>query len=392
VVLATRFHHTEKGGAAGAATSRPSPAMLAQAVRSLRGNLTVQPLKRTTLIRVTYRSRDPQLAARTLEQLATLYLEKHLALRRPEGAHRFFADQASRLQQELHAAEARLREFSEREEVVSAAAEKDSTLQKLSEFEADLQQTNALIYEASRRLGSIDSAIASTPDRQVTQIRNAGNVELVRTLRSRILELEIKRSEMLQRFTPRYPPVMRYEEEMNQLRDAVTAAERAPLRDETTDQNPTYQWLRNEAARVRTERDALIGRAAAMRTTIAAYRERARRLDAKSIEQQELLRSVKTAEESYLVYQRRQEEARISDALDRTRIANVAVAEPPSVPQAPVASPRGMLLLGGGVLAFASSISLAYLLHVLNPYFRTSHEVSHVLDIPVLASLPAAAD
>ena len=36
---------------------------------------------------------------------------------------------------------------------------------------------------------------------------------------------------------------------------------------------------------------------------------------------------MKTAEDNYLLYQKKQEEARISDALDRTRIANVVVAE-----------------------------------------------------------------
>jgi uncharacterized protein involved in exopolysaccharide biosynthesis len=393
VVLDTGLHR--KGGSPGQAAgiaANPSSRAVARAIGALRAHLHVQPLRKTRLISVTYRAAEAQLAARVLDRLASLYLEKHLEVHRPEGAHRFFTQQAEWLQQELRSAGGRLHAFTEREQVISAAAEKDSTLQRLSEFEAGLEQTQAAIADASRRLGSIQAEAASTPNRQVTAIRNAANVERVRELKSEILQREITRNDMLQKFTPQYPPVMRLEEELSQLRAALTSAEHAPLRDETTDQNPTHQWLRNEAARVRTEHDALLARASATRHTIADYRERARRLEALDIEQQELLRAVKTAEENYSLYRRKQEEARISDALDRRRIANVAVAEAPAVPQAPGASRRGMFLLGGGVMALVLSVGITYLLHAFNPRFRTPDEVIQVLDVPVLAALPAPAE
>lgn len=393
VVLDTGLHRSAAGSELMPVASTPPPARaVARAVRALRANLDVQPIRKTTLISVSYRAREPQLAARVLDRLASLYLEKHLTVHRPTGAHQFFTEQAARLHHELRAAEDRLRGFNEREQVVSAADEKTSTLRLLSEFESALEETEASVADATRRLRSIAAEIGATPDRQVTQVRNAVNVELVRDLKSKILQLEIKRNELLQKFTPAYPPVMRLEEELGQLREALASAEQAPLRDETTDRNPTYQWLRNEAARVQTERAALLARAAATRRTIAGYRQRARRLEAIEMEQQELLRAVKTAEEGYLLYQRKEEETRIADALDRTRIANVALAEAPSVPQAPTAARRGVFLLAGGLLALVLSLGVGYLLYVLNPCFRTPDDVYRVLDIPVLATLPAKVD
>jgi uncharacterized protein involved in exopolysaccharide biosynthesis len=181
------------------------------------------------------------------------------------------------------------------------------------------------------------------------------------------------------------------ETELRQLRDALAETERDPLRDETTDRNPTYEWLTSERARVRAEHDALEARAAAIRRTVAEYHERASHLDEQNLQQQELLRAVKTAEENLLLYQRKQEEARISDELDRTRIANVSLAEPPGVPQTSRSS-RPTILLGGAFAALAFSLAGAYTRHALNPHFRTPDEVRRVLDIPVLASLPAALD
>lgn len=368
----------------------PRETRLALAVESLRSDLDVQPLRKTTLIAVGYTSDDPQLAARVLQELARVYLEKHLSLHRAAGARQFFSDQVVRSESELRAAEARLNEFGEREHVVSAAGERETTLQKLGEFESNLQQLEASIADTSRRIAAVDAELATTPSRQVTQVRDA-NTDVIRALKAQLLQLELKRSDLLQKFTPQYPPVVQVDDDISRVQAALADAEHTPLRDQTTDQNPTYQWLANERARVRTERDALVARAGVLRRTVSEYRERARRLDTQSIEQQELLRQVKAAEGNYLLYQRKQEEARISDELDRTRIANVALAEPPTVPQTSQ-SPRRLIGALGGLLAVILSLAVAYLLHAMNPYFRTPDEVLRVLDVPVLASLPASVD
>jgi len=63
---------------------------IARAVLKLEKDLTVQPIKLTNLISVSYRSRDPQLAAKVLNSLAGLYLEKHLAMHRAPGQFEFF--------------------------------------------------------------------------------------------------------------------------------------------------------------------------------------------------------------------------------------------------------------------------------------------------------------
>jgi uncharacterized protein involved in exopolysaccharide biosynthesis len=262
-------------------------------------------------------------------------------------------------------------------------------LRKQNEFESDLDRTEATIADLTRRLDEIERQIRTTPNRQVTQVRDVGNIEMLRGLKNDILKLEIERSDMLTKFTSTYPPLVRLEERLAQLREAQAGAEQTPLRDETTDQNPTWQWLRNEAARVRTERAALTAKAAALRRTVTDYGTRAARLDRQSVDEAELQRAVKVAEENQTLYRRKQEEARVSDALDRTRIANVAVAESPVAPQTPNGSRRGLLFVAGMLLAAALSVCMAHLLEVLAPAFHTGDEVTRLLDIPVLATTPS---
>ncbi|MQA31252.1 MAG: hypothetical protein GEU82_15695 [Luteitalea sp.] len=371
------------------ASEPPSRADVSRAVSDLQQALVVYPLRRTTLIEATYRSHDPVLAAEVLTNLARLYVEKHLAVHRPAGAHEFFVEQARNFEEQLHQAEARLAEFGRTERVIAPVAERDHALQQLAEFEASAQQAQAAIAEADQRIRTLDSQIATTPSRQTTQILTSENGDLIRSLKAKLLELELSETDLLRKFTPEYPPVKQVQTQIAQIRTALTDAESTPTSAQTTDQNPTHQWLRDERVRVATERNAQNARATALAQSIAEYRAKAQRLDSATAKQEELLRNVKTAQDGYQLYQQKQEETRISDALDRTRIANVSLAEEPTVPTTPARSGRGMMLALAGVVALAASVLTALALYQLNPYFRTADEVQAFLGVPVLATLPS---
>jgi uncharacterized protein involved in exopolysaccharide biosynthesis len=364
---------------------------VSEAVSSLRSDLTIAALRRTTVIDVTYKSPDPVRAERVLAKLADLYIEKHIAVHRPAGAFEFFQEQTQALTRQLETAQARLTDFTHQVRTVSPAAERDATLQQLATFEASLQQTRALIAEADRRVATLDAQIQSTPSRQTTQIQTAEDGDLIRTWKAKLLELELKRNELLRKFTPGYLPVQQVTEEIAEVRTALHDAESRPVTSQTTDQNPTHQWLRDERARVTAERDALAARTTALAATIREYRDQAKYLDDARVEQEALVRDVKSAEAAYTLYQHKQEEARISDALDRIRIANVSLLEAPVVPPVPSQSGRALLLAIGFVAAAVAGVLVAYALHALDPYLRTADQVTSVLGIPVLATLPAEA-
>jgi uncharacterized protein involved in exopolysaccharide biosynthesis len=362
----------------------------ARAVRALQEDLEVRPLRRTTLIEVKYSSDDPRRSQHVLSTLARLYLEKHLSLHRQPGARQFFGEQAERLRKDLADAEAKLLAFGAEHDVVSAEAERNSTIEKLAEFQAGREGVEAQIADSTRRLAALRRDLAATPERQTTLARTQDSGELVKELTAKVLDLELQRTEMLRKFTPTYPPVVSLEQQLEQARRALASARSTPIRDESTDQNPTHQWLRNEIARVQSEREALRARAAANDSSIEEYQRRARRLDEQTASQQDLIRAVKTAEENYLLYQRRAEEARISDALDEQRIANVTLAEAPAVPVLP-SPPKGLMLVAGLAISLLVSLVLTFLLEMLNPRFRSPAEVEAVLELPLLAVIPATA-
>ena len=164
-------------------------------------------------------------------------------------------------------------------------------------------------------------------------------------------------------------------------------AEKSQLHEETTDRDPTHEWVREELAKAKADLAGLQARAQATALTVRSYRENARSLEQKEVVQDDLIRTVKATEGNYLLYLRKEEEARISDALDRRRIINVAIAEAATVPSLP-SNHRSLTVLVGLLLATLVSVGLAFGSEYLDPTFRTPDEVTSFLNIPVLATMP----
>lgn len=334
----------------------------ALALERFRRDLAVTPVKKTWLINVGYRADDPQLTRNVLDTLLRVYLEKHLALQRPAGTYQFFSDQAELARQELDTAQQRMEEFTQGHRVVAAGQEKENTLHKLAEFEAMRAEAGIALAESNRRLAAIGGELAQTPAQRTSQIRTSDDAQVIRDVKSRILELDAKRTELLQKFTPDYRSVVEIDTQLKQARGALQDAQKSPIREETVADNPTRQWLETERARATTENAALHARAQSLGSAVSQYRSSAQVLELRDVEQQDLARTLKAAEGKYLLYVQKREEARISDELDRTRIANVVVAESPSVDYKPGRSPSlAMLpLLFGGALLLSFAFALAF--------------------------------
>jgi uncharacterized protein involved in exopolysaccharide biosynthesis len=387
--------HTRKGDSLlekllsnGEAKGEEPDMRIPRAVRTLEKELEVEPLRKTRMIEVRYRSSSPQLAAKVLETLSNLYMIKHLAVHRPAGALDFFAQQTEQYRKGLTDADSKLEVFGRQQGVVAANLEKTIIVQKLNEFEASLQQTGAGIAETRHRIEDLEKQLAAIPSRKTTQVKMTDNAYLLQNVKATLLSLELKRMELLTKFDPSYRSVQEVEAEIARTREALESAEKAPLREEVTDRDPTHDMLLGDLARARAELTALEARQSAITQTVVTYREMARRLNQKEIIQGDLQREAKTAEENYLLYVRKQEEARISDALDQKRIVNVAIAEAATVPALPSRPRWGLNLLLGFLLAGMTSLGLAFTADYVDPTFRTPEEVESYLDLQVLASLP----
>ncbi len=359
----------------------------AKAVRRMKSDLVVDPIRKTNIISVVYESENPQQAAQVLETLSRVYVQKHLEVHHPSGQVKFFEQETEQYKKALTDAEQKLQDFSDQLGGVAPAQMRDLTLQKLAEFNATLETTRAEIKGTNNRIADLDRQHGSTPSRLTTQMKKGDNPQVLEQLKATLMSLELKRTELLTKYQPTYPLVQEVDKQITDTRAALAKEEGTPVSEETTDQNPTYQWINSELAKAKADLSGLQARETATQAIVDVYATKARQLDEKGIMQQDLLRTEKANEENYLLYLKKSEEARISDAMDATRMLNVAVAQAPVVPALPSRSPW-IFCLVGLLMASVASVGLVLAVDYLDQSFRTPSEVMAELGIPVLAAVP----
>ena len=333
---------------------------------------------------------EPEVPACVLQNLAKLYLEKHLQLQRPSGSSDFFSEQTEKYRNALADAEARLASFSHDAGIAAPDVVRTYMAQQVANSEAALYQARQAIAADQRRLDNIKNQMTTTPARSATaEISNSSNL-LLQNLQAQLLAAQLKRTQLLLKYEPTYPLVVETDQEIAQTLSAIVDAEKAKYVNQTTDRDPTYEYLREDGAKTQADLASEQATTAALQDSIRSLKDEMVELDRKAVEQAALIREAKADEGNYLLYQTKREQERTSDALDKRSIANVAVSVPAVVPALPAYSPQLVIFLGFFFSVFLSLAS-GYVAEYLDPSFRTPAEVVGTLRIPVLATVPRQA-
>jgi uncharacterized protein involved in exopolysaccharide biosynthesis len=233
-------------------------------VRKLSKDLKIEPLPKTNVISVSYDARDPTDGGQeVLKALAAAYMEKHLEVHHPVGEFKFFDQQMEQYKQGLNQAQAKSDGLHQGNGVVSADLERDSALHQADDFDATARQAQTALLETQQRILALQAELQSIKPRITTVVRDSDNPQLLEQLKSTLLNLQLKRTELLTKYDPTYPLVQEVDQQIAEAKSAISAEENKPIRDETSDQNPDYQWVQAELTKAQADLSGLKARAAA---------------------------------------------------------------------------------------------------------------------------------
>ncbi len=367
---------------------RTSEAKVEEATERLAKTLVIEPVKKASIIEIKYSSESPAQAALVLQKVRDLYLEKHLRLHRPPGTFEFFKTQADQSEQQLLHAEKQLSSFQQSMNVVSLAQQKEQTVQKLTETRSRLLETEALLKDVSERISRVQQQLQTVQPRIVTQSRALPNQYSAERLNTMIVELQNRRTQLLTKFRPDDRLVKEVDQQIATTRAALHKAVRETSVEQSTDLNPLRQTLETELARARVDHAGAKGRHQTLVGQVAQYEAQLSRLEGITAEYEDLARKVKQSEESYQLYNKKQEEARIGDELDQNKITNVSIAEEPVQPQLPSQPNRPLNLILGVFLGILLSAGSVFSVELLRQTINTPRELEALTGAPVLASFP----
>lgn len=275
------------------------------------------------VVQLAFRARDPQMAAAVPNALVAHYLRRRRTSDRGVNQRRFefLTNQADSIAAELAMAEVSLRRQQEGSGIIDPEAVGRADLERVMSLRAELE---AIEVEA-RALEQIitQSTSGEISARQLaaypTFLRNGA----INSLLSRLLELETRRVELLERRTDRDPDVVAVTKTIDALEDQLVAL------------SQSY-------------RSGLLRQREALRRELGQYRQEVASLPGQAQENTRRRRDVARLSETLLALQAQMVEARlaaISEGGDVRQIDRAVVPRKPSFPN-PLLNSAGGLLAG----------------------------------------------
>jgi succinoglycan biosynthesis transport protein ExoP len=369
-----------------AENERSGPEPLDRMAAGIQRGLTVQVIPNSNVIEVRYRSTDPERSVNVVNTLLKLYLDRYLEIHRPPGVTAFLAEQLQRYEQKLRESEDAMRRFEGRTTFVNAANQMEVYSRQLAEAEQTLMKTRYDILDKQQKLSSMKAYVSSVPERLITSQQVRHN-PLIETLQMRLLEMEMEREKLLQSYTEQDRRVHEINERMAIVRQRLGEQPAWVPSSETSQLHPLRQQWQESMLTTQTSLDRLKIDQQEATEQFARLKHRIGEIAQYAVDGAELTREVKANEEAYLLYRKKVEEARISQAMDEQKIVNVTIAEGPAIPIAPITS-KGLSYAFALIVGLVAGVGGGFLREFVDDSVKTAADVTSGTALPVLASIP----
>jgi uncharacterized protein involved in exopolysaccharide biosynthesis len=349
-----------------------------QAIERFLKNVDAKSVGRSSIVQLSFRHEDPELAARVVSLLSEMYLERHLGVQRNAETDAFFQEQFVVLKNKLAESHEKIRAFKQLHSLTgSVEEEKNLAIQQRVNLAKGLNDTRSEQPQVQSRVAELRRQLASTA-------RTPGKIE---QLRENLTTLEIQESSFALRMTAQHPTLLNVRKEIRALQEKLKALEPENLYGTSTREG-LHASLEAELLRNEAEAKALRARESAQAVKLAEYQMR---LDALERVQPEFIRlqnELEVDEQNYRLYLTKFEESRIARAMDAQKITSVRVIEQAHPPKSAIDSKRNSKMVLAIVGSAAAAIALAFVMHLVDRSLDTTDDVEKVLDLPVLAAIP----
>ncbi len=354
--------------------------------QELERELSASVIKKSDIIEVNFRSHDPAWSKQFLTLLITAYLDFHAHISHDPAAQAFFEQQAKILQTRLEAAEDKLRDFQVQSGITSVDDQRSGLVDRLDTLQLQLDKNNSDLAFNQQQVLSFKDLLDQTPERLSKETRQVQNMALAQ-LKPQVMQLRAERAELLTRYQPTSERIREIDAKLAAAQKILDSEDHLELSEKSTDVNPIWLTIDSNLNQAKAQVASLKASQVSLTGEVASARQQLTDMANNTVTFNRLARGVQSAKDAYLSYVRKSEEARAAEALNRSRILNVSVAQPATAPLHPV-SPNVPLNTAAGLLfGLLLGIAAAYREEENDPKIYSSATIAEVAGLDTVAVL-----
>jgi capsular exopolysaccharide synthesis family protein len=357
-----------------------------RAVEVVMNHLEATSEKDSNIITIAYEAKDPHFAQKVVQKFMEFYLEKHLAVNRTPGSHKFFKDQTEKIHAQLMQAEKELGDLKNKTGLSSITEQQKLLLERIGSLEKEYEQTNTDLKASKDKVVAMQALAKQIPASIVTEQTSRPN-QANDLMRQKLYDLQLKEQELLSKYTEKNFLVKEIRRQIKNAK-ALLTSEKPRRTDVSTGINLTHQQLKSALVSEEANLAALQAKGQSLSQQIVSSKNELKTFNQNAVAVSEMERQVQIREANYRKYADKLEQARIDDALEMKKISNLTVAQAPTYPSKPVRPRKALNLALGFMLGGFGAIGLAFIAEYTNRSFNRPEDVEQRLKMPVLATIP----
>jgi uncharacterized protein involved in exopolysaccharide biosynthesis len=354
------------------------------AVNQFKKALLAEPIKRSNVIDVSFQHSNPELSARVVNLLVDLFAEKRLQLFADPNSS-FLSGQLSDFSKRLKESEQKLETFKQTNRVFALDEQRGILLRQRAELDAADKDTENRIAEATHRIASLKDQMTRVA-KNVPVSAEPERYRMVDDASSQLLNLRLREQELIEKYREDNRMVAHVRKEIAILEEFLKRQEH--VKDKVvTGKNPVYEEMEKDLYKAQTDLASLRSKRTSLAGQLTLVNSEIRSLDSKGSEFQALQREVAVNEKHYATYLERAEEARISETMNRNKMANITVIRKAATPTQPVKPRMGYNFAIALVIGCVTGLGIGFVSEYAGQSLSTPESAEKRLALPVLTSV-----
>jgi capsular exopolysaccharide synthesis family protein len=352
----------------------------------------VKPIVGTDVLRVSYASNDPELAAAVVNQLMKSYVENNIQTNRAQvsAAGEFIKEQLPASRQELERAAEALRQFKIQNKVIQLAEESTAAIDIISKLDQEINQVKAALADVSAQEQQIAGQLNVSENQAVT-VTSLSQIPGVQEVLTELQKVQTKLANARAIFTEEHPTITDLKNQQATLNSLLQQRTQeysgipivspgklqiGKIREELTD----------KYVELKAERQGLEKKIRTLSNIRANYQQQLAMMPSLEKKQQALERRLEAAKTGYENLVTRLQEIQVAE---KQTIGNARIVQPAQIPKKPVISKTKILLAGGSIFAgVLLSIAAAFFVDLIDRSLKTVKETETFFGYTLLGLIP----
>ena len=361
-------------------------------LEELQQGIEINSIEKTDILQVSYKSKEPKLAALVVDEVMKAYVGYDLSSSRAAAASaaKFISAQLPRVKATVYAADVAVRNFKEKNQITDLGQTQGSIAANIERIGSQIDSVEAQLADLNARSAALQKKLGIS-SQQAIAVNSLSKSTVVQGVLEDLREVQSKLADARARYKESNPTIGQLKDKEAQLKRLVQVHFAQVLQNQQAGRGYNLQVgqiqedLTTNLIKLEVDRIGLVSQLATLSKQQALYQKKATTLPRLEQQLREAQRELSAAQSTYESLLKSLQEIKV---IENRTVGSVRIIEVAQVPTTPINVSNTSAMTAGGMAGILLAAAVVYLLEMVDKKIRTVEKAKELFEYTLLATIP----